>query len=159
DAFYKMGQRLIQLTYNEQNLVGTGCMINGGKGLTSFGHDVVARMNSLGMAIDISHCGEQTSLDAIAASGKPVLITHSNCKALAPGVPRCKTDEVIQAAARTGGVLGITSVRHFVKCKGTTTIEDVLDHFDHAIKLVGVEHVGLGSDFDLDAHPSYDTPG
>jgi membrane dipeptidase len=66
---------------------------------------------------------------------------------------------VIRAAARGGGVLGITSVRQFV-CGGTpVTIENVLDHFDHAVKLVGVEHVGLGSDFDLDAHPSYDIPG
>jgi membrane dipeptidase len=116
-------------------------------------------MNSAGMAIDISHCGERTSLDAIAASKKPVLITHSNCRALAPGVARCKSDEVIRRAASQGGVFGITAVRRFVKVQGSATVEDVLDHFDHAVKLVGVEHVGLGSDFDLDAHPSYDIPG
>jgi membrane dipeptidase len=111
------------------------------------------------MAIDVSHCGQRTSLDAIAASKKPVLITHSNCRALAAGVARCKPDEVIRAAARGGGVLGITSVRQFVRARGQATIEDVLDHFDHAVNLVGVEHVGLGSDFDLDAHPAYDIPG
>jgi len=109
--------------------------------------------------IDVSHCGQRTSLDVISLSKKPVLITHSNCRALAPGVARCKPDEVIQAAARKGGVLGITSVRQFVRAGGRATIEDVLDHFDHAVRLVGVEHVGLGSDFDLDAHPAYDIAG
>jgi len=157
-AFYGMGQRLTQLTYNSKNLLGDGCKVKDA-GLTAFGQDVVARMNALGMAIDVSHCGPRTSLDAIAASKKPVLITHSNCRALAPGVPRCKPDEVIQAAARNGGVLGITSVRRFVRVHDPVTVHDVLDHFDHAVKLVGVEHVGLGSDFDLDAHPTYDTPG
>ncbi|HEX4134339.1 MAG TPA: membrane dipeptidase [Bryobacteraceae bacterium] len=159
DAFYKMGQRLTQLTYNLQNDLGDGCKVSRDRGLSPFGLAVVERMNSIGMAIDVSHCGERTSLDAIAASKKPVLITHSNCLALAPGVARCKSDEVIRAAASTGGVLGITSVRHFVKTKDPVTVEDVLDHFDYAVKLVGVEHVGLGSDFDLDAHPTYDIPG
>jgi len=159
EAFYRMGQRLMQLTYNSGNLLGNGCLTTPDRGLTPFGRDVVARMNAIGMAIDISHCGQRTSLDAIAASRKPVLITHSNCRALAPGVARCKPDEVIQAAARRGGVLGITSVRHFVRSQGRASVEDVLDHFDHATRLVGVEHVGIGSDFDLDAHPSYDIPG
>ncbi len=159
EVFYGLGQRLTQLTYNCGNHLGNGCYVGRDKGLTAFGLEVVARMNSAGMAIDISHCGERTSLDAIAASKKPVLITHSNCRALAPGVARCKSDEVIRRAASQGGVFGITAVRRFVKVQGSATVEDVLDHFDHAVKLVGVEHVGLGSDFDLDAHPSYDIPG
>jgi membrane dipeptidase len=159
DAFYKMGQRLTQLTYNSANNLGNGCRVSQDKGLTAFGVQVVERMNSIGMAIDVSHCGQRTSLDAIAASKKPVLITHSNCRALAPGVARCKPDEVIRAAARGGGVLGITAVRHFVRAKDPVTIEDVLDHFDHAVKLAGVEHVGVGSDFDLDPHPTYDIAG
>jgi membrane dipeptidase len=159
DAFYKMGQRLTQLTYNSANLLGDGCKARHDAGLTAFGQQVVARMNEIGMAIDVSHCGQRTSLDAIAASKKPVLITHSNCRALAPGVARCKPDEVIRAAARKGGVLGITSVRRFVRVKDPVTVHDVLDHFDHAARLAGVEHVGLGSDFDLDAHPSYDVAG
>jgi membrane dipeptidase len=74
-------------------------------------------------------------------------------------VARCKPDEVIRAAARRGGVLGITAVRQFVRTRGPATIEDVLDHFDHAVRLVGVDHVGMGSDFDLDAHPTYDIAG
>lgn len=159
DAFYRMGQRLTQLTYNSENHLGDGCLVSHDRGLTAFGLEVVARMNSVGMAVDVSHCGQRTSLDAIATSKKPVLITHSNCRALAPGVARCKSDEVIRAAARSGGVLGITAVRHFVRAKDPVTIENVLDHFDYAVRLVGVEHVGIGSDFDLDAHPAYDIPG
>lgn len=159
DAFYAMGQRLTQITYNDSNRLGDGCKVARDRGLTSFGADVVARMNSIGMGIDVSHCGQKTSLDTIAASKKPVLITHSNCRALASGAPRCKTDEVIQAMARNGGVLGITAVRRFVRNTDPVSVEDVLDHFDHAAKLAGVEHVGLGSDFDLDAHPTYDIAG
>lgn len=150
DAFYRMGQRLTQLTYNSQNRVGAGCKAGTDAGLTEFGHAVLARMNTLGMAVDVSHCGERTTLDAVAASAKPVLITHSNCKALAPGVARCKTDEAIVAAARKGGVIGLTGVRHFVRAMDPVTMEDALDHFDHVVKIAGIDHVGLGSDTDLD---------
>jgi membrane dipeptidase len=159
NAFHQMGQRLTQLTYNSRNAVGSGCKEAKDTGLTAFGQQVVERMNAIGMAIDVSHCGQRTTLDAIEASKKTVLITHSNCLALAPGVARCKTDEAIRAAARKGGVIGLTSVRHFVRTTDPVTIEDVLDHFDHAVKLVGVEHIGIGSDFDLDPHPTYDIPG
>ena len=85
DAFYRIGQRLTQLTYNDANQAGDGCKAILDKGLTAFGGELVTRMNSIGMAIDISHCGQRTSLDAISLSKKPVLITHSNCRALAPG--------------------------------------------------------------------------
>ncbi len=160
DAFFAMGQRLTQVTYNSPNRLGAGCMVAGDRGLTKFGTAVVAKMNDIGMAVDVSHCGEKTTLDAIVASTKPVLITHSNCKALARGVPRCKTDEAIVAAAKKGGVIGLTGVRHFVKAADPVTIEDALDHFDHAVKIAGIEHVGLGSDFDLDGRgPKADIEG
>jgi membrane dipeptidase len=148
DAFYAVGQRLTQLTYNSTNRLGSGCLAHD-RGLTAFGGDVVARMNSVGMAIDVSHCGERTSRDAIEASQKPVLITHSNCRAIAPSIARCKSDEVIKAAAAKGGVIGLTSVRHFVRATDPVTIEHMLDHFDHAVQVAGVEHVGIGSDMDL----------
>lgn len=158
NAFHAEGQRLAQITYNSANALGDGCMASKDRGLTAYGADVIARMNQTGMAVDISHCGEKTSLEVIAASRKPVLITHSNCKTLAPSVARCKSDEVIRAAAKTGGVFGITGVRHFVRTTNPVSIEDVLDHFDHAVKLVGVEHVGLGSDTDLDGRDPAGAP-
>ncbi|MBX6363927.1 MAG: membrane dipeptidase [Gemmatimonadetes bacterium] len=151
DYFYQLGQRVSQLTYNSRNLIGNGSTERTDGGLSDFGVAVVQRMNELGMAVDVSHCGDQTTLDACKFSKKPVLFTHSNCRALCPH-PRTKTDEAIKAMAATGGVMGITAVRMFVKATEPTTIEDVLDHFDHVRDLVGPEHLGVGSDIDLNGY-------
>jgi membrane dipeptidase len=148
--FYRLGQRVSQLTYNAQNRLGYGCMAGVDQGLTPFGADIVAAMNEVGMTIDVSHCGERTSIDAIAASKRPVLVTHSNCQALVHHA-RCKSDRVIRLLAAAGGVMGITMVRAFVSFSPRPSLEDVLDHFDHVMKLVGPEHVGIGSDVDVDA--------
>ena len=146
DYFYSLGQRVSQLTYNRRNLIGSGSTERNDDGLSDFGISVVQKMNALGMAIDVSHCGDRTSLDACESSKQPVLVTHSNCRALNPNHPRCKTDDLIRRLAKTGGVMGITSFRSFVKNSEPTTIEDVLDHFDHVARLVGVEYVGVGND-------------
>ncbi len=150
DVFYQYGQRVSQLTYNARNLLGNGCTERRDDGLSDFGVSVVERMNAVGMAVDVSHCGEQTTLDAIEASKQPILITHANCRALVPQQPRTKTDEAIRKMAAKGGVMGITGMRMFVRDSEPTTIENMLDHYDHVAKLVGVEHVGTGSDSDLD---------
>jgi len=147
--FYAMGQRLSQLTYNTANRIGSGAMTPEDEGLTDFGVSVVSAMNDVGMAVDVSHCGDRTTLDVFEASDKPVLITHSNCRSLVPGHPRCKPDEAIKAMAKSGGVMGITTMRHFVSGQEPTTLDHVLDHFDYVADLVGVEHVGIGSDGDL----------
>jgi membrane dipeptidase len=100
---------------------------------------------------------DRTTLDAFEISKQPVLITHSNCRALVPGHPRLKTDEVIRKVGSAGSVFGITGVRMFVKGDEPTTVEHVLDHFDHVRKLIGPEHLGVGSDIDLygyDAMPA-----
>jgi membrane dipeptidase len=149
DRFYRMGQRVSQLTY-ANNQLGGGSIDPRDGGLSRYGAEIVARMNALGMAVDVSHCGDRTTLDAVAASRKPVLVTHSNCRALVPGSARCKTDEEIRKVSAAGGVIGVTMVRYFVSSSGPATIENVLDHIDHVAKLAGVEHVGLGSDVDLD---------
>jgi membrane dipeptidase len=152
DFFHALGQRVSQLTYNTRNMIGNGATERRDDGLSDFGVSVVERMNKVGMAVDVSHCGDRTTLDAFEVSARPVLITHSNCRALAKGHPRCKSDEAIQAMARRGGVMGITGVRMFVKVDEPTTIEHMLDHYDHVRKLVGVQHLGLGSDMDLDGY-------
>ncbi|MDB5367722.1 MAG: hypothetical protein JWM77_3649 [Rhodospirillales bacterium] len=105
-------------------------------------------MNEVGMLVDVSHCGDKTTLDAIEISPKPIAITHSNCRAL-NNHPRVKTDEAIKKLAAKGGVMGITGVRMFVSDKEPTTIDNIVDHIDHVKKLVGIEHVGIGSDADL----------
>jgi len=149
DCFYHLGQRVSQLTYDD-NALGGGSTDPRDVGLTPYGAQIVDRMNAVGMAVDISHCSDRTTLDALHASRKPVLVTHSNCRALVPASARCKTDEAIRLLADKGGVIGITMVRSFVQAAGPATIEDVLDHIDHVVNLVGVEHVGIGSDVDLD---------
>lgn len=157
DAFYKLGQRVSQLTYDD-NEIGGGSTDPRNIGLTPYGAQIVDRMNSLGMAVDVSHCSDRTTLDTIAASRKPVLVTHSNCRALVPTSARCKTDEAIRALAATGGVMGITMVRGFVQASGTATIEDVLNHIDHVVSLVGIEHVGIGTDVDLEGRDAHIRP-
>jgi membrane dipeptidase len=147
--FYNLGQRVSQLTYSG-NRIGGGSSDPRDSGLSKYGVEIVERMNEVGMAVDISHCGDRTTMNAIEASRKPVLVTHSNCRALVPGSARCKTDEAIKHVAAKGGVMGITMVRSFVRSAGSVTIEHVLDHIDHLTKLAGVEHAGIGSDVDLD---------
>ena len=149
DRFHKLGQRVSQLTYRGTK-IGGGSSDARDTGLSSYGVQIVERMNAIGMAVDVSHCGDHTTMNAIEASRAPVLITHSNCRALVPGSSRCKTDEAIRRMAAKGGVMGFTMVRGFVRAAGRVTIEDVLDHVDHLTKLAGVEHAGVGSDVDLD---------
>jgi membrane dipeptidase len=149
DLFHSLGQRVSQLTYNARNMIGNGSTERRDEGLSDFGVAIVERMNQAGMVVDVSHCGDRTTLDAFEASKKPVLITHSNCRVLVNGHPRCKTDEAIRKLAAQGGVMGITGVRMFVKADEPTTVENVLDHFDHVKKLVGPEFLGVGSDIDL----------
>jgi membrane dipeptidase len=149
ELFHGLGLRISQLTYNARNRIGNGATERVDGGISNFGVAIIERMNRVGMAIDVSHCGDQTTLDAFEVSGRPVLITHSNCRALVPGHPRCKTDEAIRAMARSGGVMGITGVRNFVSLEEPTTVDSVIDHFDHVRRLVGAEHLGVGSDMDL----------
>ncbi|MCA1562843.1 MAG: dipeptidase [Acidobacteria bacterium] len=149
DTFYAAGQRVSQLTYNTRNLIGNGSTERRDEGLSDFGVAIVERMNRTGMTVDVSHCGDRTTLDAFEASRRPVLITHSNCRALVPGHPRCKTDEAIRTMAAKGGVMGITGVRMFVRGEEPTTIEHFIDHIDHVARLTSIEHVGIGSDMDL----------
>ncbi len=147
--FYAVGQRVSQLTYNTQNLIASGSTDRADGGVSDFGASIIQAMNEIGMAVDVSHCGDRTTLDAFELSVKPVLITHSNCRALVPGHPRCKTDDAIKAMAAKGSVMGITGVRNFVRNEEPTTIEHFIDHIEHVARLVGIEHVGIGTDSDL----------
>jgi membrane dipeptidase len=157
DKFYGLGQRVSQLTYDD-NAMGGGCSGFRNTGMTKYGGEVVARMNQLGMAVDISHCSDRTTLDTIDASTKPVLVTHSNCRHLVANSSRCKTDEAIRRMAAKGGVMGVTMVRSFVRPSGPTTVENVLDHIDHIVRIAGVEHAGLGTDVDLDGREVRKSP-
>jgi membrane dipeptidase len=152
DTFYDMGLRQIQLTFNWRNWVGDGCTERTQAGLSYFGVDMVQRMNDLGILVDVSHTGLQSTLDAIEVSKVPIIFSHANCKALCDH-PRNKTDEQIKALAAKGGVIGLTCFNWFVSDKPRSTLEDLLDHYDHVAKLAGVEHIGIGSDFSVAGWP------
>ena len=146
---HRLGVRVMQLTYNEANLIGDGCLEARDAGLSAFGRKVVAELNTLGIAVDLSHVGERTTLDAIEVSDKPVLLTHANAKSVS-GALRNKTDRVIKAVARTGGLIGL-SVYGPMCWNGSPdrrpALEDFIRHLAHVVDLVGVEHVALGTDF------------
>lgn len=149
--FHQLGQRCSQLTYNSQNFLGTGGTDRVDGGVSDFGASIIDAMNAVGMLVDASHCGDRTTLDAIELSRHPIAVTHSNCRAL-NNHPRLKTDEAIVKLAAKGGVMGITGVRNFVRDREPTTVEHIVDHIDHVVKLVGIEHVGIGSDSDLNGY-------
>jgi membrane dipeptidase len=142
--FHNLGVRIIQLTYNVQNLAGDGCLEAASGGLSRFGHSLVERMNDLGMLVDLSHCSAPTTRDGIEASRSPVAITHSGCKAVYDH-PRSKSDEVLQSMADRGGVLGIY-LMPFLNASGPARATDVLRHIEHAVNVCGEDHVGIGSD-------------
>ena len=154
NTFWGLGQRISQLTYNMNNGIGSGFLEQRDGGLSMFGLSIVERMNQVGMAVDLSHCADQTTMDGIAASKRPVVFTHANCRALAPSLTRLKTDEAIKGMAKTGGVMGVAFIRFMVREQEPVTIEHVLDHVDYAAKLVGVEHVAVGSDLDMVGNPN-----
>jgi membrane dipeptidase len=158
-TFHTLGVRIIQLTYQKRNLVGDGCGEKGNAGLSEFGVKVVKELNRLGVLIDLSHCGYQTTMEAIELSKSPVAFTHANAKALNSCI-RCKSDEQIQALAEREGVMGITVLSKFLRPNGGmtgTTLEDFLDHVSYVVDLVGVDHVGLGFDvFELRSDEDFD---
>ena len=145
--FYDLGVRIVQLTYNLRNLLGDGCLEPANAGLSVFGRQVVARMNELGMLVDLSHVGRQTTLDAIAASTKPVAATHTGCAAL-NDVPRNKPDNILKGIADRGGVAGIY-LMPFLRSQGQPGADDFVRHVTHAVNICGEDHVGVGSDLSI----------
>jgi membrane dipeptidase len=146
---YTSSQRISQLTYNPPNSMGCGCAAPEDTGVTSLGQDVLSAMQECRMIVDVSHCGPRTTLETIEASSRPVLVTHSNAQALVPQQARCKSDEAIRRLAKAGGVFGVTGIRCFVSPKpAAATLERMLDHVDHVVRIAGVEAVGIGSDVD-----------
>jgi len=146
--FYDLGVRTLALTYNGRNEAGHGCLDDPEGGLTAFGVEVVAEMNRVGMVVDGSHCSLRTSLDLMVASADPVIFSHSSCRAVWEH-ERNVSDDQIRACAESGGVIGICGVGIFLGENDTST-EALVRHIDHAVQLVGPDHVGLGSDFTFD---------
>ena len=144
DIFANLGVRVIQLTYNVRNQLGDGSIVPEGRGLTPFGHKVVERLNANRVMVDLSHSGRQICLDAARASSQPISINHTGCRALAD-LPRNKTDEELRLVAEKGGFVGIYFMP-FLNVSGHPTAVDVIAHIEHAIKICGEDHVGIGTD-------------
>ncbi len=147
-AFYELGLRILQLTYQRRNLIADGCGEPADAGLSTFGRAVVAEANRLGVLIDLSHVNARATRETIEESAHPVSFTHVNLTAYHP-VPRNKSDEEIRALAARGGVVGINAVARLLSPRGRergATIDEFLDQVDHVAELVGPEHVGLGLD-------------
>ncbi len=144
--FKELGVRIIQLTYMERNYVGDGCLERTDCGLSRFGLEVIEEMNRLGLLIDLSHVGYRTVMEAIEASKKPVAFTHANPRSLCDH-PRNKTDEQIKALAKKGGVIGANVFPPFLSAGSRATMQDFIDAIDFLVKLVGMDHVSIGTDF------------
>ena len=141
--FYDLGIRVAQLTYNTQNLVGSGCWETNDGGLSDFGRDAIDEMNRLGMLVDLSHVGPKTSDQAIKHSCRPVAYTH--CCPMLLNHPRNKTDEQLRTIAEHGGFVGFASYTPFLPKGPETTIDDCIEGINYLINLIGEDSVGLGT--------------
>ena len=145
ELFRSLGVRVMQLTYNHRTPLGCGCLDGDTDGLTDLGGSAVAKMNEVGVALDLSHSNTKTTADGIAASKKPVLITHTGCRAVYMH-PRNKEDRELKALAEKGGVIGIYMLPFLTEPPKQPMLKDYLQHLDHAVKVCGEDHVGIGTD-------------
>ncbi|MFB6299954.1 MAG: dipeptidase [Halobacteriales archaeon] len=147
DVLYNSGIRIVQLTYNTQNLVGTGCTERVDAGLSNHGVEVVGHLNDRGMVVDLSHCGTQTTLDGIEVSNRPPAVTHAFCRALADH-DRGKTDAELKALREADGYMGIVAVPFFLAPgEDDPDFEVFFEHLEHAVDILGIDRVGIGTDW------------
>jgi membrane dipeptidase len=148
DVAHRFGTRMIGLTYNSQNYVGSGCTDRADGGVSSFGAKFIKRMNEVGVIVDTAHSGSRTTLDAAALSRQPVVASHTAAAALLAH-QRAKSDDELKAIAQTGGVIGIMAVPFVLAAGEGVTVQAWLDHVDYVADLVGWPHVAVGTDWPL----------
>ncbi len=154
DVLYGLGVRIAGITYTRKSPVGSGQNEDVDEGLTSLGQEVVRRMNRVGMLIDLSHAGQRTALDAIDTSDAPVVFSHNAAHALR-ATRRTRRDEELLACTRKGGLVCVTAVPNSLSDDPHQDINCVLDHYDYLVKLVGEDHVGIGTDSVVGDHVAY----
>lgn len=145
EHFRSLGVRMVQLTYNLRNLVGDGCTETYQAGLSTFGREVVRRLNAARTLVDVSHCSEQVGWDALSISSAPVVVSHSTSKAICQH-DRGKTDELARAVAERGGYFGVVVIPGFIAQVKEPTLDDFCRHVEHLVNVCGVDHVGIGTD-------------
>jgi membrane dipeptidase len=148
DTLHGLGVRAVQVAYNLRNLFGDGCLERRDGGLSRFGAALVERLNARGIVVDTSHCSDQTTLDAVELSSRPVAITHASARALVEGHPRAKPDHVIRRVAETGGYVGVVVMPAILTSSGRgATLDHVVDHLLHVVDVAGADAVGIGTDW------------
>jgi len=148
EKVYDLGCRFMQLTYNNQSLLATGCFENIDSGVTNFGREVIKEMNRLGLVIDMSHSGEKSTIDAINISQKPIAITHANPTFWHSG-KRNKSNELLKILSKNEGMLGLSLYPYHLKDGTKCTLESFSEMTAKTVELMGIERVGIGSDLCL----------
>ncbi|MGB7270495.1 MAG: membrane dipeptidase [Albidovulum sp.] len=145
EVLHRLGLRFMQLTYNNQSLLATGCYEADDTGLTRMGREVVAEMNRVGMVVDMSHSGERSTLEAVEHSTRPIAITHANPHSWHAAL-RNKSDTVLKALAASGGMLGFSVYPHHLKGGGACSVQEFCTMIARTADLMGVKHIGIGTD-------------
>ena len=151
EEIHKLGIVFMQLTYNNQSLLATGCYEENDSGVTRMGKEVIKEMNKLGVVVDMSHSAEKSTLDAIKISSKPIAITHANPSFWFPA-KRNKSNEVLKALADSGGMIGLSLYPHHLKDKSNCSLESFCEMVAKTADIIGVKHIGIGSDLCI-GHP------
>ena len=154
ELFHALGVRIIQVTYNERNLLGNGCYERTDEGLSRFGLDAVREMNRLGILADLSHVGDRTTMETAEVSEMPVSATHANARSFVDH-PRNKTDDALRLIAEKGGVIGANAFPLLLRRGYESTVEDYADAIEDLIERVGIDHVGIGTDYTQDQPHSF----
>ncbi len=146
EQFYNLGVRRVQLSYNRRTMFANGCTERVDEGLSYYGIELVAKMNELGILVDCGHVGIHSSIDAVEVSKRPIIYSHTGCRSVFDH-PRSKTDDALKALAEKGGVACLYNLPYFLSMEPLkVTSKDFLDQIDYAVKIIGVDHVGIGSD-------------
>jgi microsomal dipeptidase-like Zn-dependent dipeptidase len=153
EILHSLGVRFMQLSYNNQSLLATGCYEPSDSGITRMGKEVIEEMNRVGLVVDMSHSAEQSTLEAIEISSRPIVITHANPKFWEPAL-RNKSDTVLKQLGASGGMLGFSMYPHHLKGKGDCTLQSFCKMIAATAELMGVDHIGLGSDLCQDQQDS-----
>ncbi len=145
EILHTLGARFMQLTYNNQSLLGSGCYETNDTGITRMGREVIEEMNRVGLVVDMSHSAERSTLEAMEISSRPIVITHANPGFWEPAL-RNKSQAVLEGLAQTGGMLGLSLYPHHLKAKGDCTLQSFCEMIARTAEIMGVDHIGLGSD-------------
>ena len=148
EKVHKLGCRFMQLTYNNQSLLATGCYEKIDSGVTNFGREVIKEMNRIGVVIDMSHSGEKSTFDAIEISQKPIAITHANPSFWHAAI-RNKSNKLLKTLSESGGMLGLSLYAHHLKDNTQCTLDSFCEMVAKAVDLMGVKNIGIGSDLCL----------